>query len=291
MKTSVKILILLCATIFAIGFVAYFVKSRVAPPSEITLVNQYQKDIDQRISRLPQNVADTVDLRNGFFALDTILWFNALYGGESRIENDHKDANLKKAVSVIGDHYVLFGNNLLSSRWRDSDIEALDFYAQWLEYIYDIYDKNRTVLGGLPDEVNRIVDVYKSYKKAVEVSRISGFSSSTLAIKNIDAAERYKKDKYLKNNQELKRKLEAVPGNIKKSCNRYYSRKISELEVCENWNFNELADSIDVVTQRLGNKSAERYCNDVSKLINRANLAKQNCRPKETSSRRIDYDI
>lgn len=213
MKTSVKILLLVLFSIGAIAGVLVFAKTRVAPPSNLELVDQYSLNLTVSCASF-DTIKDFNNSRVEYIRLDDKL---NRFLSENAIDAKVSDEYRKKIDETYGKSLRTYGFGIFQkSVWPEDKLNELLSMLTSLKG-----DKLTTGENAVSDDFiassDKINSVIGDYRAALRLSRSTSFNGVNDAASKIQKAKSYRSAEYLKNNAALVNALDALPGRIAQS--------------------------------------------------------------------------
>ncbi len=213
MKTPVKILLLVLFSIGAIAGVLVFAKTRVAPPSHLELINQYLNDLQSSCASF-DSIKGFSESRAAYIKLDDKL---NRFLSENVIEAQFSDEYRKKIDATYGYNLKAYSYHLLQkSVWPEDRLNEMLSMLSSLKT-----DKLSTGENAVTEDfvasANEINNIVSEYRTALRLSRNTSFNGVSDASYRIQKAKAYRSAEYLKNNVELVKALDLLPGRIAQS--------------------------------------------------------------------------
>lgn len=225
MKTSVKILLLVLFSIGAIAGVLVFAKTRVAPPSNLELVDQYSLNLKASYASF-DTIKDFNDSRVEYIRLDDKL---NRFLSENAIDAKVSDEYRKKINETYGKSLRTYGFGIFQkSIWPEDKLNEL------LSMLISLKgDKLTTGENAVSDDFitssDKINSIIGDYRAALRLSRSTSFNGVNDASSKIQKAKSYRSAEYLKNNAALVNALDALPGRIAQSHYGHVSNLVNAL--------------------------------------------------------------
>ena len=225
MKTSVKILLLVLFSIGAIAGVLVFAKTRVAPPSNLELVDQYSLNLKASYASF-DTIKDFNDSRVEYIRLDDKL---NRFLSENAIDAKVSDEYRKKINETYGKSLRTYGFGIFQkSIWPEDKLNEL------LSMLISLKgDKLTTGENAVSDDfitsADKINSIIGDYRAALRLSRSTSFNGVNDASSKIQKAKSYRSAEYLKNNAALVNALDALPGRIAQSHYGHVSNLVNAL--------------------------------------------------------------
>lgn len=225
MKTSVKILLLVLFSIGAIAGVLVFAKTRVAPPSNLELVDQYSLNLTVSCASF-DTIKDFNNSRVEYIRLDDKL---NRFLSENAIDAKVSDEYRKKIDETYGKSLRTYGFGIFQkSVWPEDKLNELLSMLTSLKG-----DKLTTGENAVSDDFiassDKINSVIGDYRAALRLSRSTSFNGVNDAASKIQKAKSYRSAEYLKNNAALVNALDALPGRIAQSHYGHVSGLVNSL--------------------------------------------------------------
>lgn len=200
-------------SIGAIAGVLVFAKTRVAPPSNLELVDQYSANLKSSCTSF-DTIKDFNDLRVVYVCLDDKL---NRFLSENAIDAKLSDEYRKKIDETYGKSLITYGFGLFQkSVWPEDKLNELIAMLASLKG-----DKLTTGENAVSDDFfvssDKINNIIADYKAALRLSRSTSFNGVNDASSKIQKAKSYRSSEYLKNNAALVNALDALPGRIAQS--------------------------------------------------------------------------
>ncbi len=213
MKTSVKILLLVLFSIGAIAGVLVFAKTRVAPPSNLELVNQYSINLESETKSF-DNIKDFAESRREYIRMDDKL---QCFLNENAIDTKVSDEYRKKIDESYGKVLSSYSFGLLQrSVWPEDKLNEMLAMLSSLKA-----DKLTTGENAVTEDfivsANKINNIVGEYRDALRLSRNTSFSGVNDASTKIQKAKNYRSADYLKNNAALVSALDILTSRIAQS--------------------------------------------------------------------------
>lgn len=208
-----KILLLVLFSIGAIAGVLVFAKTRVAPPSNLKLMDQYSIMLKSSYASF-DTIKDFNNSRVAYVCLDDKL---NRFLSENAIDAKLSDEYRKKIDETYGKSLKTYGYGLLQkSVWPEEKLNELLTMLSSLKE-----DKLTTGENAVSDEFiassDKINSIISDYRAALRLSRNTSFNGVSDASSKIQKAKAYRSSEYLKNNASLVNALDALPGKIAQS--------------------------------------------------------------------------
>lgn len=225
MKTSIKALILVLVTIGAIAGIFAYARTRVAPPGDIEILDQYSVNLQGKVASM-DTINEFIDCHQSYLKLNHML--NLLYD-ENYIDSKVADEYRKKIDSKYGKSLSTYSFDLLKkSIWPETQINgALTMIASLRN------DKLTSGELAVSDEFISSADKFSSvindYHAALRLSRNVSYTGINDAKSRINKARAYATQDYLKNNVSLVSALKTLPSRIAQSHYNYVSGLVNSL--------------------------------------------------------------
>ena len=225
MKTSIKILLLVLFSIGAIAGVLVFAKTRVAPPSNLELVDQYSLNLKASCASF-DTIKDFNDSRVEYIRLDDKL---NRFLSENAIDAKVSDEYRKKINETYGKSLRTYGFGIFQkSIWPEDKLNEL------LSMLISLKgNKLTTGENAVSDDFitssDKINSIIGDYRAALRLSRSTSFNGVNDASSKIQKAKSYRSAEYLKNNAALVNALDALPGRIAQSHYGHVSNLVNAL--------------------------------------------------------------
>lgn len=225
MKTSVKILLLVLFSIGAIAGVLVFAKTRVAPPSNLELVNQYSINLETETKTF-NDIKDFSESRSAYIRIDDRL---QRFLNENAIDSKVSDEFRKKIDESYGKVLKSYSFDLLQkSVWPEEKLNEMLTILSSLKS-----DKLTTGESAVTEDfiasADKINNIVGEYQTALRFSKNVSFNSVNDASSRIQKAKRYKTAEYLKNNAALVSALNILPSRIAQSHYGHVSNLVNAL--------------------------------------------------------------
>ncbi len=255
MKTSIKILLLVLFAIGAVAGVLVFLKTRIAPPSNIKLIDQYSKNLTASCASF-ENISDFDQSRLEYMRIDDRM---KRFVAENVLDPKECDESRKKVDDSYGKSLSAYAFNILNgSEWPEKKLNDIQAMMTSLRN-----DKLSTGDKAVSDEFITSADKFQSvlndYHAALTLSRSTGYRSVSDASSKISKAKQYKSAEYLKNNSSLVSALNALPGKLAQSHYNYVAGTVNALggykSVSEDYFTNTLATRVDQALSEYKNTS------------------------------------
>lgn len=271
MKTSVKILLLVLFSIGAIAGVLVFAKTRVAPPSNLELVNQYSINLESETKSF-DNIKDFSESRTAYIRIDDRL---QRFLNENAIDSKVSDEYRKKIDESYGKVLSSYSFGLLQkSVWPEDNLNEMLAMLSSLKA-----DKLTTGENAVTDDfiasANKINNIVGEYRAALRLSRNTSFNGVNDASTKIQKAKSYRSADYLKNNAALVSALDILPSRIAQSHYGHVNNLVNALgnygSVTKDYYMNTLIPRADnAITEYKNTKIYGGNKPSVSDLENRA---------------------
>lgn len=225
MKTYIKILLLVLFSIGAIAGVLVFAKTRVAPPSNLELVNQYSINIESETKSF-DNITDFSESRGEYIRIDDRL---QRFLNENAIDSKISDEFRKKIDESYGKALKSYSFDLLQkSVWPEEKLNEMLSMISALRS-----DKLTTGENAVSEDfiaaANKINNIVGDYRAALRFSKNVSFNGVNDASSRIQKAKSYRAAEYLKNNAALVSALDILPRRIAQSHYGYVSNLVNAL--------------------------------------------------------------
>ncbi|MBD5340869.1 MAG: hypothetical protein HDR94_04770 [Bacteroides sp.] len=213
MKTSVKILLLVLFSIGAVAGVLVFAKTRVAPPSNLKLVNQYSVSLESEAKTF-NDIKDFSIGRGEYIRIDDRL---QRFLNENAIDSTVSDEFRKKIDESYGKVLKSYCFDLLQkSVWPEEKLNEMLTMLSSLKS-----DKLTTGETAVTEDfiasVDKINNIVGEYRNALRFSKNVSFKGVNDASSRIQKAKNYRNTEYLKNNAALVNALDILPSRIAQS--------------------------------------------------------------------------
>jgi hypothetical protein len=225
MKTSIKILLLVFFSIAAIAGILIFAKTRVAPPSNLKLVDQYAISLQSECASL-DSIPDFATCHSEYIRIDDKI---RRFYAESVITSEASDDCRKKIDNTYGKSLTSYAFGLLQkSVWPEDKLnDALLKLSTLKEDILTSGEK--AVSDGFISSANKFASIIGDYKSALRLSKNTSYNGIGDATSKISKAKSYRTADYLKNNASLVNALDALPNRIAQSHYNHVSALIRSL--------------------------------------------------------------
>ena len=225
MKTSVKILLLVLFSIGAIAGVLVFAKTRVAPPSNLELVNQYSINLESETKTF-NDIKDFSESRSAYIRIDDRL---QCFLHENAIDSKVSDEFRKKIDESYGKVLKSYSFDLLQkSVWPEEKLNEMLTMLSSLKS-----DKLTTgeiaVTEDFISSADKINNIVGEYRTALRFSKNISFNGVNDASSKIQKAKSYRMAEYLKNNAALVNALDILPSRIAQSHYSHVSNLVNAL--------------------------------------------------------------
>lgn len=252
MKTSVKILLLILCSIGAVGGVLIYLKTRVAPPSNMELSDQYAANLKSSFAAFDA-IDDFEDSRAEYIRMDDML---IRYLSENDIDAKLSDEYRTKIDETYGRNLISYGFGFFqNSVWPDNQLREMLSMIESLKS--DVLSTGEYAVNddfiASADQINDIVD---DYWTALRLSKSTSFKNVDDALSKIERARDYMDVDFLKNNAALVSALEQLPERIAKSHLRYIENEVNRLNNYENMtqnDFHELLNNVNSLIDEYNN--------------------------------------
>ncbi len=269
MKTTVKILILVLSITLAIGVIMVYAKTRVEPPTAFEPINQFERDLNQSISKLDKTSSpDTLYLQT----LDRILIFE----NEGRLTPGECD---KQKDMLLGTFSSIFLKRCFAN--FDNSVWYESVHGYMLKMSYQLKsvkhsDRSFVLRKSTSDSLQLVENIIQNYNQAGIVCRNTQYRGIESARRTINQAVRFANDPYLSKCSDLKEKLNNVRHAIESSHYRYISEQVEELSSYYSYNEdyykNTLAGKVESEIEIYDNNANNLYGyeRDTKELWNKA---------------------
>lgn len=225
MKTSVKILLLVLFSIGAIAGVLVFAKTRVAPPSNLELVNQYSINLESETKTF-NDIKDFSESRSAYIRIDDRL---QRFLNENAIDSKVSDEFRKKIDESYGKVLKSYSFDLLQkSVWPEEKLNEMLTMLSSLKS-----DKLTTGESAVTEDfiasADKINNIVGEYRTALRFSKNVSFNGVNDASSRIQKAKNYRSSEYLKNNAALVNALDILPSRIAQSHYSHVSNLVNAL--------------------------------------------------------------
>lgn len=225
MKTSFKILLLVLFSIGAIAGVLVFAKTRVAPPSNLEIVNQYSVNLESETKTF-NNIKDFSESRSAYIRIDDRL---QRFLNENAIDSKVSDEFRKKIDESYGKVLKSYSFDLLQkSVWPEEKLNEMLTMLSSLRA-----DKLSTGENAVTEDfiasADKINNIVGEYRTALRFSKNVSFNGVNDASSKIQKAKSYRTAEYLKNNAALVSALDIFPSRIAQSHYGYVSNLVNAL--------------------------------------------------------------
>lgn len=212
-------------SIGAIAGVLVFAKTRVAPPSNLELVDQYSLNLKASCASF-DTIKDFNDSRVEYIRLDDKL---NRFLSENAIDAKVSDEYRKRINETYGKSLRTYGFGIFQkSIWPEDKLNEL------LSMLISLKgDKLTTGENAVSDDFitssDKINSIIGDYRAALRLSRSTSFNGVNDASSKIQKAKSYRSAEYLKNNAALVNALDALPGRIAQSHYGHVSNLVNAL--------------------------------------------------------------
>lgn len=271
MKTSVKILLLVLFSIGAIAGVLVFAKTRVAPPSNLEIVNQYSKNLESETKTF-NDIKDFSECRSAYIRIDDRI---RRFLNENVIEPKVADEFRKKIDESYGKVLKSYSFDLLQkSVWPEDKLNEMLTMLSSLKS-----DKLTTGESAVTEDFNasadKINNIVGEYRTALRFSKNVSFNGVNDASSRIQKAKNYRSTEYLKNNAALVNALDILPSRIAQSHYSHVSNLVNALgnysSVTKDYYMNTLIPRADnAITEYKNTKIYGEKKPNISELENKA---------------------
>ncbi len=225
MKTYIKIFLLIIFTIGAIAGVLVFAKTRVSPPSNISMVDQYSDDLKSEYESFT-TLKDFSQCRTGYLRLDDKL--NRFFI-ENAIDAETSDDYRKKIDETYGNALVEYSFDIFQKReWPEDKLKELSAMLASLESD-KLTDGKKAVNANYIKSAKQINTILVDYYDALRLSKSTSFTGIGDASTKISKAERYSSAEYLRNNSLLTNALHELPKKLAQSHYNHVSGIVNAL--------------------------------------------------------------
>ena len=271
MKTSVKILLLVLFSIGAIAGVLVFAKTRVAPPSNLELVNQYSINLETETKTF-NDIKDFSECRSAYIRIDDRI---RRFLNENVIEPKVADEFRKKIDESYGKVLKSYSFDLLQkSVWPEDKLNEMLTMLSSLKS-----DKLTTGESAVTEDfiasADKINNIVGEYRTALRFSKNVSFNGVNDASSRIQKAKNYRSTEYLKNNAALVNALDILPSRIAQSHYSHVSNLVNALgnysSVTKDYYMNTLIPRADnAITEYKNTKIYGGNKPNISDIENRA---------------------
>ena len=271
MKTSVKILLLVLFSIGAIAGVLVFAKTRVAPPSNLELVNQYSINLESETKTI-NDIKDFSESRSAYIRIDDRL---QRFLNENAIDSKVSDEFRKKIDESYGKVLKSYSFDLLhKSVWPEEKLNEMLTMLSSLKS-----DKLTTGESAVTEDfiasADKINNIVGEYRTALRFSKNVSFNGVNDASSRIQKAKNYRSAEYLKNNAALVNALDILPSRIAQSHYSHVSNLVNALgnysSVTKDYYMNTLIPRADnAITEYKNTKIYGGNNPNISDIENRA---------------------
>ena len=271
MKTSVKILLLVLFSIGAIAGVLVFAKTRVAPPSNLELVNQYSVNLESETKTF-NDIKDFSESRSAYIRIDDRL---QRFLNENAIDSKVSDEFRKKIDESYGKVLKSYSFDLLQkSVWPEEKLNEMLTMLSSLKS-----DKLTTGESAVTEDfiasADKINNIVGEYRTALRFSKNVSFNGVNDASSRIQKAKNYRSAEYLKNNAALVNALDILPSRIAQSHYSHVSNLVNALgnysSVTKDYYMNTLIPRADnAITEYKNTKIYGGNKPNISDIENRA---------------------
>lgn len=225
MKTSIKILLLVLFSIGAIAGVLVFAKTRVAPPSNLEIVNQYSVNLESETKTF-NDIKDFSESRSAYIRIDDRL---QRFLNENAIDSKVSDEFRKKIDESYGKVLKSYSFDLLQkSVWPEEKLNEMLTMLSSLRA-----DKLSTGENAVTEDfiasADKINNIVGEYRTALRFCKNISFNGVNDASSKIQKAKSYRTAEYLKNNAALVSALDIFPSRIAQSHYGYVSNLVNAL--------------------------------------------------------------
>jgi hypothetical protein len=245
MKTSIKILLLVFFSIAAIAGVLIFEKTRVAPPSNLKLVDQYAKSLQSECASLDA-VPDFATCHSEYVRIDDKI---QRFYAERVLTNEVSDDCRKKIDNTYGKSLTSYAFDLLQkSVWPEDKLN--DILLEFSTLKGDkLTNGEKAVSDDFISSANKFASIIDDYKSALRLSQNTSYRGIGDASSKISKAKSYMTADYLKNNASLVNALDVLPDRIAQSHYKYVDALVSSLSgyyyVTKDYYMNTLIPKVD----------------------------------------------
>ena len=271
MKTSVKILLLVLFSIGAIAGVLVFAKTRVAPPSNLELVNQYSINLETETKTF-NDIKDFSESRSAYIRIDDRL---QRFLNENAIDSKVSDEFRKKIDESYGKVLKSYSFDLLQkSVWPEEKLNEMLTMLSSLKS-----DKLTTGESAVTEDfiasADKINNIVGEYRTALRFSKNVSFNGVNDASSRIQKAKNYRSAEYLKNDAALVNALDILPSRIAQSHYSHVSNLVNALgnysSVTKDYYMNTLIPRADnAITEYKNTKIYGGNKPNISDIENRA---------------------
>ena len=242
MNKSIKIILLIVATIAAIGGVMAFYRTIVSPPSHMKFKNQYVEAVRQDITDIKSWSQDSLEV-----PYQTIVDEVSFMWGDSLLTNQERDELLEKfAVEYVPAFVSSCNNKFSQSVWEKSSLQQMSVMIDQLRSLTS--SGGTSIVGGDANgSLSEVQNVISNYYAAWGVASRTGYSGLSNAKAKIASANRYAEMSPINNCVALVNQLRAVPQKLERSHYAYLEGQVERLRYYYNYDqqsYDRLAESI-----------------------------------------------
>ena len=246
-------MLLIIFTIGAIAGILVFAKTRVSPPSNLKLVDQYSANL-KSTSSIFDSIKDFSECRREYLKLDDRI---NRFREENVIDDKTSDTYRKKIVNIYGTRLTDYGFAIFQkSVWPEAEITAM------LKMVNDLKSErlssgevsvNKEFLASA-EKINKIM---ADYNAALRLSKNSAFNGLSDASSKMSKARTYSSSEYLKNNAMLVSALNSLPSRLAQSHYNQIAGMVNSLgsytNVSKDYYMNTLVNRADKAIQEYKN--------------------------------------
>lgn len=224
MKLSIKIILLVCFVVIAIGAVLIFVKTQLEPPRNLAFKDPYAKPLNEDVQKVgsqafPQCKGDFAK------AYHKIRFMNQ----EQLLNNEQADGLIVKIDTAYGNRIVDYAFRIFnSSNWPDENLNATTAAIASLRND-KLSNGQKAITQEMEGSFRKVDGVINDYRQAWAFARNTGFHSVADAQQRINSVGTYRNKPYISNNTALMAALNNVPANIANAHYNYVSGQVNRL--------------------------------------------------------------
>lgn len=224
-KVKIKIIILIVFAIVALAGIYIYARTKVAPPGEVKIVEQYTPVLESGVSNMA-SINDFGAMREAYIALNDKV---SRYHAENVIDNAVTDRYRVKIDSIYGAALVYYGYNQFErSVWHyDSIVNVVKMLDELLAV--ELTNGNSATSDEFKMRARDIKGIVEVYHKAIRLTKNTRFTTVNDANDKIRQAHTYAAHPYLRYNVALINDLNAVTERLANSHYDYVNRLVNSL--------------------------------------------------------------
>ena len=225
MNKTIKIVLLVVATILAVGGVMIFYKTIVSPPGKLEFKNQYVQSAKNDIAAIT-SANSIAEFDSVFVAITHELEFQ--YSG-SLLSSNEKNELLDDFAKQYVEAYVQMCDSKFSkSTWNENEMGAISSQISKLQSLKNT-DGANVIRGDLNASLNEVSNVVRDYFAAKKVAIVSGYHGLQSAKRKIADSKRYLNTYPINNCSELVSRLQSLPSRLEQAHYNYLESQVEKL--------------------------------------------------------------